>query len=79
MCMQCMIGAMTAGAGASGTRAWLGRMRASWLTPKRMRRITIALVAAALAVSTTISGSTPSGGSTAGPAHAAGTAAAGSR
>jgi hypothetical protein len=78
MCVQCMIGAMTAGAGASGTRAWLGRMRASWLTPKRMRRITIALIVAALAVSTTISGSTPSAGSTAGPAHA-GTAAASPR
>jgi hypothetical protein len=76
MCMQCMIGAMTAGAGASGTRAWLGRMRASWLTPKRMRRITIALVVAALGVSTTISGSTPGAGSAAGAAHGGTTAAA---
>jgi hypothetical protein len=71
MCMQCMIGAMTAGAGATGTRAWLGRLRASWLTPRRMRRITIGLVVAALAVSTTISGSTPSAGSSGHATHAA--------
>ena len=61
MCVQCMMGAMTAGAGASGARAWLARMRIPWLTPKRMRRVTIALVVVALGVSTTISGSTPPG------------------
>jgi hypothetical protein len=59
MCVQCMMGAMTAGAGASGARAWLGRMRLSWLTPRRLRRITIALVVVALGLSTTIAGSSP--------------------
>jgi hypothetical protein len=59
MCMQCMMGAMTAGAGASGARAWLGRMKLSWLTPRRLRRITIALVVVALGLATTIAGSTP--------------------
>lgn len=59
MCVQCMMGAMTAGAGASGARAWLGRMRFSWLTPRRLRRITIALVVVALGLSTTIAGSSP--------------------
>jgi len=57
MCMQCMIGAMTAGAGASGARAWLGQRGLRWLTPARLRRITIALVVASLAVSSLISGS----------------------
>jgi hypothetical protein len=59
MCVQCMMGAMTAGAGASGARAWLGRMKLSWLTPRRLRRITIALVVVALGLSTMIAGTTP--------------------
>jgi len=55
--MQCMMGAMTAGAGASGVRSWLGHRGRRWLTPARLRRITIALVVASLGVSSLISGS----------------------
>jgi hypothetical protein len=54
MCMQCMMGAMTAGATASTTRSWLATRHWAWLTPERMRRITIALVITALAASATI-------------------------
>jgi hypothetical protein len=58
MCMQCMMTAMTATGTASGIRSWLQSREYSWLTPERMRRVTIALVAAALIASTTlISGS----------------------
>jgi hypothetical protein len=58
MCMQCMFTAMTSTAVASGTRSWLQTRRYRWLSPQRMRRITIGLVAAALiASSTLISGS----------------------
>jgi hypothetical protein len=54
MCMQCMMGAMTAGATVTGTRSWLATRRWAWLTPERLRRITIALVVAALVASATI-------------------------
>jgi hypothetical protein len=59
MCVQCMMGAMSAGASATGARSWLGSRRWSWLTQRRLRRITFALLAAALvAASTLLSGST---------------------
>jgi hypothetical protein len=54
MCMQCMMGAMTAAAGASTTRSWLATRQWAWLTPERLRRITIGLVVAALVASATI-------------------------
>jgi hypothetical protein len=54
MCMQCMMAAMTAGATVTGTRSWLATRRWAWLTPERLRRITIALVVAALVASATI-------------------------
>jgi hypothetical protein len=54
MCMQCMMGAMSAGAAASGTRSWLATRRWAWLTPARMRNITYALLAAALVASATV-------------------------
>lgn len=58
MCVQCMMGAMTAGAGASGARSWLATRRWSWLTERRLRRVTVVLVAADLiAASTLLSGS----------------------
>jgi hypothetical protein len=44
MCMQCIAGAMTAGAAASGSRAWLGLHAARWLTPRRKRALTAVLV-----------------------------------
>jgi len=46
MCMQCIAGAMTAGAAATGTRAWLAAHAGPWLTPRRKRAITGALIAA---------------------------------
>ena len=52
--MQCMMGAMTAGAAASGTRSWLATRRWAWLTPVRLRRITIALLSGALVASATV-------------------------
>jgi hypothetical protein len=51
MCMQCMAGAMTATAGAAGIRAWLATRAFAWLTPQRLKAITIALVGAALIAS----------------------------
>ena len=53
-----MMGAMTAGAAATGTRSWLATRHWSWLTPERMKRVTIALLILALvAASTILSGS----------------------
>jgi hypothetical protein len=46
MCMQCVAGAMTAGAAATGSRAWLVARAGLWLTPGRKRAMTIALIAA---------------------------------
>jgi hypothetical protein len=48
MCMQCMAGAMAAGAGATGMRAWLVAHAPVWLTPGRRRIATRALLAAGL-------------------------------
>ncbi|MFL5827439.1 MAG: hypothetical protein ACJ76V_13015 [Thermoleophilaceae bacterium] len=41
---------MAAAAGASGARAWLQNHGMAWLTPRRLRAITIALVAVAFIV-----------------------------
>ena len=59
MCVQCMMGAMGAGAGATGTRAWLAHRGFRWLTPRRLRAITVALLAGALVAASTLSGSSP--------------------
>jgi hypothetical protein len=60
MCVQCMMGAMTAGAGATGLRAWLANHGFAWLTPRRMRALTLALLVGALVASSVlITGSTP--------------------
>lgn len=45
MCVQCMIGAMTAGAAATGLRGWLVARAPRWLTPTRKRLLTGALLA----------------------------------
>ena len=45
--MQCMLGAMTAGSAATGTRSWLATRR--WISPVALRRA--ALVTSALLVS----------------------------
>jgi len=56
---------MAAASAATGFRSWMQTYGPSWLTPKRMRRLTIAAMCAAGLVSTVgFSGSTPT------PAHA---------
>jgi hypothetical protein len=62
--MQCMATAMTAGAGVSGTRAYIVARHFSWLTPRRLRAITIVLVSIGLLASATLVS-----GSSAPPAH----------
>jgi Rad3-related DNA helicase len=39
---------------ASGTRAYLGSRRFSWLTPRRLKAITFALAAGAIVASATL-------------------------
>lgn len=46
MCVQCLAGAMTAGAAATGLRAWLVARAGHWLTPGRKRAMTSALIVA---------------------------------
>jgi hypothetical protein len=71
MCAGCAIAAASA---ASGFRTWLQNHDFGWLTPKRMRALTIAAMCAAGLVSTVdVSGSTPP------PAHAAANHAAATR
>jgi len=66
MCIGC---AMTAASAATGFRTWLQTHHLPWLTPKRMRALTLAAMCAAGLVSTVgISGSSAS------PAHHAPTA-----
>ena len=55
MCAGC---AMAAAAGATGVRTWLQAHHRTWLTPRRMHAATIALIVAALILSSaTLSGS----------------------
>ncbi|HEU0018949.1 MAG TPA: hypothetical protein VFQ14_01530 [Thermoleophilaceae bacterium] len=51
-----MATASVAAAGATGIRAWLATRAWAWLTPLRMRRATIALLALALGATATLSG-----------------------
>jgi hypothetical protein len=52
---------MAAAAGATGVRSWLQAHHLTWLTPRRMKAVTIGLMVAALLVSTIgLSGSTGS-------------------
>jgi hypothetical protein len=53
MCMQCAATATVAVGSASGIRAWLRGHAGEWLTPKRLRAITIGLLALAVIVSGT--------------------------
>lgn len=56
MCAGC---ALTAASAATGFRTWLQTHNFTWLTPKRMRRLTLAAMVAAGIVSTVgFSGST---------------------
>jgi hypothetical protein len=45
MCMQCMAGAMAAGAAATGSRWWLVARFRSALTPGRKKALSIVLIA----------------------------------
>jgi hypothetical protein len=65
MCAGCALAAMT---GASATRSWL-QAHASWLTPGRMKVLTVVLFTAA-----TIGSSATLSGSSTGAHHAAPTA-----
>jgi hypothetical protein len=56
MCAQCMAAAATTVAGATGVRAWLGTRRWSWLTPRRLHRMTVALLAVAVVAAGTVAG-----------------------
>jgi hypothetical protein len=51
MCAQCMMGATIAAAGATGTRAWLAGKSFRWMTPSRLRRATVFLVAVGFVIS----------------------------
>ena len=51
MCMQCAATASLAVGSASGIRAWLRGHAGGWLTPGRLRAITIGLLALAVIVS----------------------------
>jgi hypothetical protein len=44
MCMQCMTTAMVAGSAAAGSRWWLVRSARAWLTPRRKKLLTAALL-----------------------------------
>jgi hypothetical protein len=55
MCAACAIAAASA---ATGARTWLQNHRIGWLTPRRLRALTVAAMAVAAIVSTVgISGS----------------------
>jgi hypothetical protein len=57
MCIGC---AITAASAATGFRSWLQNHRFGWLTPRRLRALTIAaMCAAGLASTIGFSGSTP--------------------
>jgi hypothetical protein len=51
MCVQCMAGAMTAAAGATGTRAWLVSRFGHLMTPRRKRILSATLILAGVIVS----------------------------
>jgi hypothetical protein len=57
VCAQCAILAASA---ATGTRSWIAARGFVWMTPRRLKRVTVALLGAALAVSSVgFGGSTP--------------------
>jgi hypothetical protein len=44
MCMQCLATATTTLGAAAGFRAWLSASRPVWLTPRRLRVLTVCLL-----------------------------------
>lgn len=69
--MQCMGAAMGSCAAASGARSYLAAKGYAWMTPARMRRTTIGLVAAALLASSVFASGSSSAPASAHAAHAA--------
>ncbi len=62
MCVQCMMTAAASVSAASGLRVWLGNHFGSWLTPRRLRLVTIGLFTlAVLASGLFVSGSSSPG------------------
>jgi hypothetical protein len=57
MCAQCMATAAAAVGSASGIRGWLVARGFTWLTPRRLRAITIGLMVLAVLGAGTMSGS----------------------
>jgi hypothetical protein len=49
--MQCMASAMTAGAAATGMRAWIATHSPSWMTQRRLKLATAAILAAGVLAS----------------------------
>lgn len=56
MCAQCMVTAATAATAATGVRAWLAARGFAWLTPARLRRVSVGLVATAVVATAALSG-----------------------
>jgi hypothetical protein len=69
MCVGCV---MCAAASATGFRTWLQTHNIGWLTPRRMRALTIAVMSGAAIFATVgFSGATPPTHHTAAAAHTA--------
>lgn len=60
MCMQCMATAMTAGAAATGMRAWIASHTPHWMTPRRLKIATAAILAVGVLAAGSHMTSTPS-------------------
>jgi hypothetical protein len=45
MCMQCMTYAMTSVGAAGGLRSWVASKNPCWVTPRRLRLLTVAVLA----------------------------------
>jgi hypothetical protein len=65
MCMQCMATAMSAGAAATGMRAWLAAHQPSWMSPRRLKLATAAILAIGVLASGTHMAPNGSGSGTA--------------
>jgi hypothetical protein len=50
MCAQCWATAGTAVGGATGLRAWAAARRPRWLSPRRLKVLTIALLTVAVLI-----------------------------
>jgi len=69
MCVGC---AITAASAATGFRTWLQNHHFGWLTPRRMRALTLSAMCAAALISTVgVSGSSAPTAHAAAPHHAA--------